>query len=40
VFPKIIIISDKKVDLKPTNLKFIQIATGCKDILKIFRGAT
>jgi hypothetical protein len=38
VFPKIIIISDKKVDLKPTNLKFIQIKQNCEDILNIFRG--
>lgn len=38
VFPKVVIISDKKVDLKPTNLKFTQIQTSCEDILNIFRG--
>jgi hypothetical protein len=38
VFPKVIILSDKKIDLKPTNLKFIQIPTNCNDILKIFKG--
>jgi DNA-binding Lrp family transcriptional regulator len=38
VFPKIIIISDKKVEIKPTNLKFIQIQQSCEDIINIFRG--
>jgi hypothetical protein len=36
VFPKVAILSDKNIDLKPTNLKFIQIQTSCEDILKIF----
>jgi len=38
VFPKVIIVSDKKVDLRSTNLKFIQIQTNCEDIKNIFRG--
>lgn len=36
VFPKVIVISDKKIDLKPTNLKFIQIQTNCENINKIW----
>jgi hypothetical protein len=32
VFPKVIVISDKKIDLKPTNLKFIQIPTNCENM--------
>lgn len=38
VFPKIIIISDKKISLQPTNLKFIQIPTNCDNIKNIFKG--
>jgi hypothetical protein len=38
VFPKVVIISDKKINLQPTNLKFIQIPTNCDDIKNIFRG--
>jgi hypothetical protein len=36
VFPKVIIISDKKINLQPTNLKFIQIQTNFEDINKIW----
>lgn len=32
VFPKILILSDKKLDLKPTNLKFIQMPTNCENM--------
>jgi len=35
VFPKVIILSDKKVDLKPA-LKFIQIKQNCEDINKLW----
>lgn len=32
VFPKIVVITDKQLNIPPTNLKFIQIKTDCKDI--------
>jgi hypothetical protein len=38
LFPKIIIISDKKINLQPTNLKFIQIQQNCDNIKNIFWG--
>jgi hypothetical protein len=38
VFPKVIIISDKKVELQQSPLKFIQIKQNCEDIKNIFRG--
>lgn len=36
VFPKIIVITDKKVEIPDNSLKFIQLKTDCKDI-KIIR---
>jgi hypothetical protein len=36
IFPAIVIISDRKVNLKDTKLIFIQIGTAFKDIDKIF----
>jgi hypothetical protein len=32
VFPKVVVISDKNIELKPTNLKFIQIPTNCENM--------
>lgn len=36
VFPKVLILSDKKVDIMPSPLKFIQINQNCEDINKIW----
>jgi hypothetical protein len=35
VFPKIIVITDKKITIPNNNLKFIQIKENCKDIQQI-----
>lgn len=34
VFPKIVIVSDKKIDIPKTNLKFIQLKTDLKEVRK------
>lgn len=39
VFPKIIIASDKKIEIPQSNLKFIQIRTKCEDIMSIIKRA-
>jgi hypothetical protein len=36
IFPKVLIISDKRVEIKTSPLKFIQIKQNCEDINKIW----